>query len=512
MLPLLFLAACATSPPAPEGPVFVRDGVVLGTEVTGARALPGDRWLVEVPWTPGAEVVVGDSALRAPTMAECVPLFHVDLGDVAMRVAAKGAAPDTALAFSPDGSLLAIGSYGGQLLLVDAWSGEVRARRRLAESMLKQVAWSPDGRVLYAGEQSPDAFLYALDAGSLETRWQARLADRVGSSAPPPADDLYGVYTLPGAYGVHVLPDGDLLVAAVHAWNPEEGARRNLSQMVLFSPDGAERARWPDEAVSVTLMHPRVGDGLVAVPVGRSATGPDPADLPVNGIQVLSLPHLEPVTAATYSPLAPWFTSVFLWEAVDIGGGALLAGLADGRVVRHELASGVSAQTDLGSPILAGDVPISAPIGHALLDDDRVVVVTGATTIPYGAAQTAMHPPAPHPNANALWVLDSALELVWTWRGPHDLEGLTTDPAGQTLVVGAGKRHSDGRRDLFGALVFDLAGEGTGAERLQTFCATEAPVFFRQVVTADGRVAVVEYPYTQAEGALAGRYQVTVLR
>jgi hypothetical protein len=509
---LLLLAACAATPSLPEGPVFVRDGVIVRTEVPGARALPGERWLVEVPWLPKGEVVVGDSTLRAPVAAECVPLFHVDLGDVALRVAAGGAAPDTALAFSPDGSTLAIGSYGGELLVVDAWSGEVRARRWLAESMLKQVAWSPDGRVLYAGEQSPDAFLYALDAGSLDTLWQVRLADRVGSSAPPPADDLYGVYTLPGAYGVQVLPDGGVLVAAVHAWNPEEGVRRNQSQIVFLSPEGTERARWPETAASVTLMHPRVGGGLLAVPVGRSATGPDPSGLPVNGIQVLSLPHLEPVAATTYPPLAPWFTAAFLWEAVDVGDGVLLAGLADGRVVRHDLASGARLENDLGSPILAGEVPISAPIGHGILDAGRVVVVTAATTIPYGAAQTAMRPPAPHPNANALWVLDPALELVWTWRGPQTLEGLTTDPTRRTLVVGAGKRRSDDRRDLFGALVFDLAGEGGGQERLRAFCATEAPVFFRQAVTSDGRVAVVEYPYAQASGALAGRYQVSVLR
>jgi len=511
MLPLL-LAARATAPLPQEGPVFVRDGVVVEEEVPGARALPGDGWLVEVPWASGAEVDLGGSTLRAPAMAECVPLFHVDLGDVAMRVAAAGAAPDTALAFSPDGSWLAVGTYGGQVLVVDAWSGEVRARRRLAESMLKQVAWSPDGGVLYAGEQSPDAFLYALDASTLETRWQVRLADRVGSSAPPPADDLYGVYTLPGAYGLQVLSDGSLLVAAVHAWNPEEGVRRNQSQILVFAADGSERARWPDSPASVTLMHPRVGGGLVAVPVGRSATGPDPEGLPVNGIQVLSLPHLAPVTATTYPPLAPWFASVFLWEAVDVGDDVLLAGLADGRVVRHDLRSGARVEADIGTPILAGDVPLSASIGHALLHDDRVVLVTTATTIPYGAAQTAMHPPAPHPNANALWVLDASLALVWTWRGPHALEGLTIDPTGRTLVVGAGKRRSDDRRDLFGALVFDLEGGGTGSERLRAFCATEAPVFFRQAVTADGRVAVVEYPYAEADGALAGRYQVTVLR
>src|SRR5690606_16841829 len=137
-----------------------------------------------------------------------------------------------------------------------------------------------------------------------------------------PAEDLYGVYTLPAAYGLRVLPDGGVLVAAVHAWNRAEGERTNLSQLVVIGPDGAVRAEWPPEPASVTLMHPRVDpEGrVVVVPVGRSATGPVP-DLPIGGVQILSLPDLTPLAAATLPPLAPWYDQTFVWEALAVRDG-----------------------------------------------------------------------------------------------------------------------------------------------------------------------------------------------
>ncbi len=511
MLVALLLAACGSPAPAAPEPVFVRDGVVVHGAAPGARALGQGRWLLEVAWQPGDEIALPEGPARAPHAAECVPLFHVPLGDVSRRVVSGGAAPDTALAFSPDGARLAVGSYLGEVLVLDGWSGAVVARRRLAESMVKQVVWSPDGGTLYAAEQSPDALVHALDPDTLASRWTLRLADRVGTSAPPPADDVFGVYTLPAAYGLQVLPDGALLVAAVHAWDVADGARRNASQLLVVGPDGAVRAAWPPEPASVTLMHPRVGPGAVAVPVGRSATGEAPA-LPVGGVQVLALPDLTPRTAHTYPPLLPYYDAVFLWEAVDLDGEALLVGATDGRVFRHDLATGEVVQRDLGTPVRAGDVPVGATIGHAALVGDRAVVLTFASSIPWGAADPAMRPPAPHPEENALRVLDRGLADVWTWRGPHALHGFATSPDGRALVVGAGARDTDRREDLFGALVFRLDGEGSGSERLEAFCATASPVFFRQALADDGRVAVVEVPQPDRAGGARGAYQVTVLR
>ena len=86
------------------------------------------------------------------------------------------------------------------------------------------------------------------------------------------------------------------------------------------------------------------------------------------------------------------------------------------------------------------------------------------------------------------------------------------EPDGRRLVVGAGIRSTDERRDLFGALVFRLDGQGAGRERLEVTCSTSSPVFFRHTVVDDGRVAVSEVPWKLDDGAVAGAYRVTVLR
>lgn len=507
---LLLLSGCRAAPPGSL--TFVRGGV-LAPSGSGGRPVGGGRELVERPWQPGEAIELGSLRDTAPATAECVPLFSVELGDVAALVSLGGPPPNTALAWSPDGGQLAVGSYTGELLVLDGWTGAVRQRRRLAETMIKDVAWSPDGATLYASEQSPDAYLHALDPATLESRWRRRLADELQSSPPPPDSDLYGVYTLPATFGLHVLAGGDLLVAGTHGWNDRDGVRLNRARLYRLAPDGTQRAAWPaDGPGDITLLFPQVdeGSGLVAVPVGRSATGEPPPDLPVGGIQLLSL-DLKPLRTFFTEPLAPHFTVAAVWEALDVGGGALLAGYNDGRARIFAVDGSGHRELALGTPVYAGDVPISASIGWGLLAGGRSVISTSTTNIPWGAQTTATRPPSPHPRANTLFVHGSDGKLQWTWRGEHELQGTSTSPDGRRVVVGAGQRNNDERRDLFGALVFRLDGDGDGQARHEAFCPTEGPVFFRQRLTDDGRVAVAETPFRAGEG-VAGAYRVTVLR
>lgn len=488
------LIGCPSPPPPPPPPAFVRGGVVVGH---GEGEQLGDgRVFQPKPWSPGEKV----DGFEAPRTAECIALAEVSLGDLSSAVARGISAPDTAVAFDTAGRRLAVGTYLGEVLVVDAWTGAVLSRRTLAESAVKRVAWSPDGDVLYAAEQSPDAFLRALDPMTLADVATFRMADALETSAPPGPDDLYGLYTLPGAYGLEVRPDGDVLLLGAHGWNASEG-RQNRSQLWRLRRDGDAfrvMAKFPEEPADATFLAMAVDVDAVAISVSRSSGGPSPEGLPVGGVQVLDA-ELHPRSASVPPPLAPYFDRAFVWESIGLSGDLLTLGLGDGRVWRDDTVR------DLGTPVLSGDVPIAATIGH-LAHGREIYAITSGTSIPYSAERADLKPPEPHPHENTLYGLDpTRLATVWTWRGEESLQGLThRDP---WLVVGTGPK--DSNADRHGVVVFDTRRKGAGADRLAASCSTGQPVFFRSAVAPDGRIAVVSFP-EKSGASVQGEYRVTL--
>jgi hypothetical protein len=488
---LLLLAACA-DPQPPAVVSFVRGGVV------------SDGVFTPREWHPG-DTVDGVVAPRAP---ECVPTLSVELEDMS-RLAAMGApAPAAAVAFSPDGKWLAIGSDAGSLRVVDGETGAVRAQKRLAEGAVRQVVWSADGGTLYVGEQSPDANLEAVDPTTLAPRWTARLAEDLETSALPPTDDVYGLYSLPGVYAIRVLADGDLLVSGAHGWTGADGKRRNRTRLYRYAPDGTRRGAWPATGpADAVLLFPAVRGDTALFGVSRSADGPAPADLPIGGLVALDLGTMTPKWTHLFPVLAPYFDAVFLWEATGLGDDFALAGLGDGRAFLFDGAGNVLRTLTPGVPVLTQGVPISASVGFGAVVDDAAYFLTTDTNIPWGSADPSARPPAAHPAQHTLHAVRRDGTPLWSWQGDHAVQGVVPSPDGALLLVGAAERSSDTRTDLFGALLFDRA---SGA--LVTSCSTEGPAYFRPVWAPDGgRIAVVESPFV-ADGAVRGAYRVTVFR
>ena len=541
---------CACSPQTHSSDVllpgelaFVRGGILEGrsNELAGSDSPEatqhdsestkslGSYLLHPAEWTPGGRLEGPAAALasratpaalgpgspasqfHAPLQAECLPVFSVSLGDVSRLVSLGGTAPDTALAWSPDGRLLAVGTYLGDLLVLDGWSGQVLVRRRLAETMVKTLVWGAEGDILYAGEQSPDAYVHALDPSNLESRWRIRLADEVGSSPAPDAEDLYGVYTLPSAADMALGQDGSLLVAATHAWNDDSGVRRNQSRLLQLGDDGSRLAAWPSTGpAEVTISRFRLDreGGLLALTVGGSSREALRDGIPRGGVQVLRAEGLEPVASFVPEPLRPHYDSTFIWDALDVdaAAGKVLAGLADGRTYLWDLAGGPVRLIDVATPLLAAGVPIAASVGFGFFNGDEVVLATSGTTVPYGSSAAAARPPSAHPSENRVFRYDLRGTPLSVWSGDIELNGLVAGARPGSTLVGGGSRKADDRRDAFGLLAF----ESPSAE--PTFCATEGPVFFRFADTDDGRIAVTEYPFLQPDGTQAGAYRVTVLR
>ena len=495
-LALLILSGCG-SPPPQDAPIFVRDGQILSGK--GSINLPGDRHLVEGPWSE-----------NAPHQAECVPLFHAPLEDMS-RLAASGApAPDTAMAWSPDGQVLAVGTFGGFVRLIDGWTGKERAARQIAEGMVRELVWSKDGKSLYIGEQSPDALVAELNPIDLATRWSVRLADDIETSPLPAADDIYGPYSLPGVYTLKLLENGDLLVVGAHGWTPASGQRQNRSRMYRLSPSGQVLARWPsDKAADAVLLHPvNMGDNLL-LSISRSAAGTNP-DLPIGGVALFDLGTLAMKWARRFPVLAPHFKEVFIWDGLGLGRELAMAGLGDGRVFLLNLQGEEKALLTPGVPIQAAGVPIATGVGFGTIvsdSEDRAYFVTTGTNIPFGSADPMARPPSAHPAQNTVHAVDATGKALWSRQLEHASVGIAVSPDTQEITVAAGPRQTDTRTDLFGAVILDRS-----SGQVRATCATEGPAHFRIAYGPDGRrIAVSESPYLQ-DGSVKAQYQITVFR
>src|SRR5690606_33556115 len=128
-----------------------------------------------------------------------------------------------------------------------------------------------------------------------------------------------------------VLDGGDLLTVATHGWNDAEGVRQNRARVLRLSPSLEVRAAWPPEgAADAVILSAAVDGDRVVVSLSRSATGPAPTDLPIDGVQLLNLADLTPRDAVRIPPLAPWYDRSFVWEALALApDGGLAVGLGD---------------------------------------------------------------------------------------------------------------------------------------------------------------------------------------
>lgn len=422
--------------------------------------------------------------------AGCRPLFTHDLDAPVV-----GDGSDARVAWSPDGGRLAVVA-GDRVAVLGGRDGAVVAERAFPESLLRALAWSSDGRTVWVGEQSGDAFVRALDAADLSERARYRLADDVSPSPPPDPSDPWGWYQLPAAYHLFALPAGVLAVAA-HGWDTP-GGRRNASRVLRLDdgPGGLSvGAAWPAEGSADAVFGAAAADDAgVAVAVRRSADGPDPAGLPIDGVARLSLPDLAPRGARTLPPL-PGYAGVFVWDALAVGPAGLVFGTGDGRLATD------AAVVAYATPVGAAPVPVAASVGTLRADGGEVFTVTSRSWSP-GSADGSRVPASLHPEERALaaWTWTAGgLAPRWSWRGPYEWSGLALGPG--EVVATAGPR-ADGRSDLFGLVRFPRGGTAPRAVCPTTAGATSP------AVAADGRAAVIEVPAV-VDGRRTGPHRVS---
>ncbi|MBX6423252.1 PQQ-binding-like beta-propeller repeat protein [Thermosulfurimonas sp. F29] len=451
-------------------------------------------------------------------------LWDYPLGEAGFYVRA-GHSPDAHLAFSPDGRLLALGTFDGRLLLFDTRNGKVLLRRKIPEAMVKRVAFSSEGRMLYYGLQGPEGRICALALSGKKTFWCRSTAGDLLRGQPPAPGDIYGIYRLPGIYRLKVLPDGSLLVLALHSWYDRKvRAWRRRSRLYHLSPQGELLWAYPPRGPApVTLIYAdsSLSGETVAVVSLLPSEAPEDKDLegpPPQSLIILSGRDGRELWRYSLKPLRPYFDRVAAWEsvAVSAGGRFVALGLSDGRLFIFDLAEKRIRLVSLATPIILGGLPVAATVGYGLFGPEGdLYVVTGESTLPYGMPLSVDRPAGPHPAARTLWAIDPATgRIIWRFISPLRLQGLAISRNGRTLAVATGAfRRAGVRIHQFGVLVFDLHRSGGGLERLSGYFPTSGNCFFHLAVSPDGNlVAAVETPWRDDKDRLRGSYRVIMLR
>ena len=128
----------------------------LSSGTPTATAKLGSAWVDHLAWRPASEAEPNAPLWLAAAAGRSVAAVLVD-GTISHRFA-DAAKTVSALAWHPQGSLLAAASFGG----VHLWRGDDFGEHRTYAyaNGIHALTWSPDGRWLVSGNQDPSVHLW----------------------------------------------------------------------------------------------------------------------------------------------------------------------------------------------------------------------------------------------------------------------------------------------------------------------------------------------------------------
>ena len=565
-LVMVLVAVCGCGPSATtdseERVTFIRDGLLLpgearanvvldvtteGRTIKLTPALPvGGRTVFHFGWERGRRyeltlcstdgLVVFLAAVTAPIRPEPLVVRTVPLEKVHAGSVTSGGEPDASLAFSADGTLLAVGTFGGYLRVFDTRTGGCVFEKRFPEAVIKRVAISEDDSRVYAGEMSYDGFVRAFDLKTKVELWRFRLADELETSRPARAHDFFALYSYPQVYCMRALGD-DLVVDGFHSWT-HGGKPRHLSRMYRFDGrTGVARWKWPADApLPRNISWFDLDDEVVALSAYQWEAPAEGDKTPQAAIVLLDVASGKVLDRHRFEPLVPHFTTTPMWYGLAFDGfGHLAVGMMDGRGAVFDTHSEggtpvlkLVRNLDLARPVEVTGVPVYAGAPWAAGSGNELYILTDGRLIAPSASAKGKTVRADHPAANTLFALEGATgKLLWRWKLTTTAQSVA---AGRNLLVASTQQSfsPDDPMD-YGLTAFDTAftlpppEEGDFPFGGRTAAAPIDKLLFRYhtagpvvalAVSPDGKtIATVEAPVRLPdEMTVVGTYRLHILR
>ncbi len=513
------------------GVTIVSDGTARElAEALTMQRLDANRVLLQFRWQPNQnyQFRLNDSVTMATAPLKPVSYLirTVELGGLLSLIEnLRQPAKPTAVALASNAEKLAVATDSGYLTVLQPITGDVLWKTRISEGYVRQMAFNPDGALLYVGEQAADGFIYCYDLTTEKPvlRWKYRTADDIETSTPSDPDSVYAWVGYPGQACMSTLANGDLLVAGVHSWT-ENDTPRKMSQLYRFDSETGDVVwKWPqDGAVSRIIRWFDVGaDGktlALITDAGHNLQG-NTADESVAGNGKLSVLNVEDGAErwrTDIEPLTPYFSQVTFWRGVSLSPDGRFVNVTtdDGRAFIFDIDSPEPIwQENLTTPLEVSGIPIVATSGTIGATDAAALFVTGDTYIPYHLRKGVQRPSAAHPNGMTLFAYSWTGEKIWQWQLENMPQGLRIDEKDRYAALSVSKRTQDPNESLHGISVFDLAVEGSGLSKYLYTYRTEGQLPYDTLaISADGAIiVVVEVPIALPDETARGKNRVHVL-
>lgn len=514
--------------------VFSRAGALLTlqskVEISGITVYSGDEEIASqeigetednifasFDWTPESqyrfEVITGSGApstieAYAPSKPALKEEYTIELEDVPPSDIEKTSSNvDGVTKFSPDSKYLAVGTQGGSLELIEIATGEKVWEKQLVEGIadarIADIEFSEDGKHLFVGEESPDAFLYCFDLKGTEI-WKFGAGTELGS------DLKY----MPAMKKIKLDSEGNIYVAASRACGYIGEKYKYLARVYSFDSEGNMRWKFPESETmdsGVTWID-ATPDGKYAVFGTTSFTEAD--KWKEGTVHVLNGNTGEEHWSYQIQPVEPFFDYSAIWYSTQItpDGEKLITMTSDGRAFLFNnseiIETGnpeIAWEQNISTPIVVSGVPIYGSANYAYIVNDTLIFSIGSTF----SKDKNKDAPFEHPSGNTLFAYDYDGNLLWKWR----VDGYAGECAfnDRYLVIPLAQNLVTEDRSVHGVYVFDASKSGGASSRLIQTYNTEG-ITISADISPDGRyIAALEAPSRLEDGTVLGGYKVHIL-